>query len=314
MCCCWPTPRTDHRETEALRAGDAPGIGRLREWAPSPAWPQGRGVFLLRPLLATPREALRAWLRARSLSWLEDPANADLAFARARLRLGCATLPHADAAPPVAGFGEALADGRVHLPLDRLRERGPTARRSLSAALACAAGAPGAPRGPALDALLDQLCGGETTISTLGGARVEADGLTVTVGRDLGRRPPADLPLPPVGGPRPWDGRYEAGADEPGWAVGVARGRAARLSPADRAELRRLPPPLRGACPVFVHEDRPGGAPARRLRPEPAGAPSLRGGHRAGRLRGRPARPQNQPFLRNHSRGRTVERMMSVHA
>ena len=46
-----------------------------RAWSPSPAWPEGRGLFLLRPLLGLRRAALRAWLAAEQRPWIEDPAN-----------------------------------------------------------------------------------------------------------------------------------------------------------------------------------------------------------------------------------------------
>ncbi len=56
------------------------GIPARREVAP--------GVELLRPLLSQRRAAIRATLRARDISWIEDPTNADPARnARARLRL-----------------------------------------------------------------------------------------------------------------------------------------------------------------------------------------------------------------------------------
>ncbi len=45
------------------------------------------GVALLRPLLALDRAVLEADARARGLEWIEDPSNADPAFARSALRL-----------------------------------------------------------------------------------------------------------------------------------------------------------------------------------------------------------------------------------
>ncbi|OYW79895.1 MAG: tRNA lysidine(34) synthetase TilS, partial [Asticcacaulis sp. 32-58-5] len=44
-------------------------------WSPSPVWPQGRGVFIFRPLLNVPRQVLRDWLTAIGVSWVDDPAN-----------------------------------------------------------------------------------------------------------------------------------------------------------------------------------------------------------------------------------------------
>ena len=72
-------------------------LGRLREWSPSPVWPEGREVFLLRPLLDTRRAVIRAWLTARGERWIDDPANADPAQTRARARLA------------IGGGGETLA-------------------------------------------------------------------------------------------------------------------------------------------------------------------------------------------------------------
>src|SRR5690606_30181147 len=79
----------DVAEGDWMRA-DGATLGRLRDWSPSPAWPEGRGQMLLRPVLEERREALRDHLRARGLTWLEDPANADLRFGRGRARAALA--------------------------------------------------------------------------------------------------------------------------------------------------------------------------------------------------------------------------------
>ena len=68
--------RDDVAEAALMRA-EGTSLGRLRAWAPSPAWPQGRGVFVLRPLLEVARSELRELLRARGLGWIEDPAGAE---------------------------------------------------------------------------------------------------------------------------------------------------------------------------------------------------------------------------------------------
>jgi len=44
------------------------------------------GLLVLRPLLAVPRDTLRAHIRTRGLSWREDPSNAADAYARNRAR------------------------------------------------------------------------------------------------------------------------------------------------------------------------------------------------------------------------------------
>ncbi|HQN50642.1 MAG TPA: tRNA lysidine(34) synthetase TilS, partial [Phenylobacterium sp.] len=63
----------DLAESAAMRAAGAT-TPDAREWSPSPVWPQGRGVFLLRPLLDQGRAVLRAWLAAQGETWIEDPA------------------------------------------------------------------------------------------------------------------------------------------------------------------------------------------------------------------------------------------------
>lgn len=47
-----------------------------------PLWPHGRGLELIRPLLATRRVALRRWLDAQGENWIDDPANENPAFSR----------------------------------------------------------------------------------------------------------------------------------------------------------------------------------------------------------------------------------------
>ncbi|WP_441457664.1 tRNA lysidine(34) synthetase TilS, partial [Brevundimonas sp. M-11_2] len=75
----------DVAEGEWMRAHGST-LGRVREWSPSPVWPEGRELMLLRPLLDERREGLRDYLRARGQGWIEDPANADERFGRSRAR------------------------------------------------------------------------------------------------------------------------------------------------------------------------------------------------------------------------------------
>ena len=75
----------DLAEAAAMRA-EGSTVSDPREWSPSPVWPEGRGVFVLRPLLAVGRAEIREWLTARGETWLDDPANDDLNYARARAR------------------------------------------------------------------------------------------------------------------------------------------------------------------------------------------------------------------------------------
>jgi len=73
----------DQAETYLLRlkrgSGDA-GLAAMAGVVEHPA------VRLVRPLLATPRESLRATLRVLDQAWIEDPSNRDAAFSRVRVR------------------------------------------------------------------------------------------------------------------------------------------------------------------------------------------------------------------------------------
>ena len=73
----------DQAETfllHALRASGPDGLAAMRPWRRF-----GEG-WLWRPLLATPRGALRAYAEAHGLRWIEDPTNADETFDRNFLR------------------------------------------------------------------------------------------------------------------------------------------------------------------------------------------------------------------------------------
>ncbi|WP_292095581.1 tRNA lysidine(34) synthetase TilS, partial [Brevundimonas sp.] len=82
----------DVHEADWMRARGST-LGRVREWAPSPAWPEGRGLMLLRPLLDVSRATLRTFLTDRGLDWIEDPANGDPAYGRSRARAALTALP-----------------------------------------------------------------------------------------------------------------------------------------------------------------------------------------------------------------------------
>lgn len=70
---------SDQAETVLYRLATSPGRRALLGMEP-------RRERLVRPLLEVTREEVRSYLRRRSLDWREDPSNADLGFARARVR------------------------------------------------------------------------------------------------------------------------------------------------------------------------------------------------------------------------------------
>jgi tRNA(Ile)-lysidine synthase len=244
---------SDLAEGVAMRA-EGSTVSDPREWAPSPAWPEGRGVFLLRPLLALTRDEIRAALAAEGETWLDDPANDDLRYARARARAAgggeSVTVETTRLPPPSFAFD---ASGSIRLPRD-------VAASHLAAALLCAAGTQRPPRGERLARLVERLRAGETFAATLAGARVEA-GEDVVVCRDAGetaRGGLAPLDLAP-GETGVWDGRWEIAAGDQPLTVVALKGRASALPPTQRARLSTVAASARPALPLILRQ---GAAPA----------------------------------------------------
>ncbi len=232
-------------------------LGGLREWSPSPAWPEGRGLMLLRPMLEERREALRQLLRARGREWIEDPGNAAYGRGRARTSLREMTEGHrvgasnAGSSPrgaierPALGTARPLALGEGFEGVIRLA---PT--------LLCAAGHDRLPRAERLEALEARLAKGEPFTANLAGARIEATPQRVRVTREAGelrRVSQRRLTLTPDC-PAVWDGRYEITSGDDGWSVVPALGRLAQLSVADRAVVAHSAPAARGALPVLIRD------------------------------------------------------------
>jgi tRNA(Ile)-lysidine synthase len=223
-------------------------------WSPSPAWPEGRGVFILRPLLGERRAELRSWLASRGEAWLDDPANDDQRFARARARCDLAAgaaAPPLRADPAVLGRigAETTPDGRIVIPRGDVLAAG---ARLIARAAVCAAGSRRPPRQDQLRALLARLAAGGEVVATLAGSAIEAAGDTVVFARDAGERARGGLaPLPLVPGVAAvWDGRFLVRAGRAGRIVPAA-GRLARLGAAARAALQPLSPKARAALPAF---------------------------------------------------------------
>lgn len=235
----------DRAEGDWMRGEGAP-LGRLRDWSPSPAWPEGRGLMLLRPLLDVTRADLRAFLIARGADWIEDPANADLRFHRVRARAA------------LEGAVEPARPAPHRGPLDLVCDpfsgviRGPRNSPWLGHAVVCASGRANLPDPQSVERARLRL-EGQGTVS-LSGAVLGLTGDHITLARERGRHPAADLDLTP-GRPMIWDGRFEILASGPGWRVGAAAGRRDALSAPDRRRLNALPPMARPSHPVLFREE-----------------------------------------------------------
>jgi tRNA(Ile)-lysidine synthase len=271
----------DQAETFLLRLGRASGVDGLAAMAPIVELPDLR---LLRPLLGLPKARLEATLRARGLSWVEDPSNRDPAQARARLRRlmpglareGLTAARLAATARHLGGARSALERELARL-LVRVATLDPAGfawldpaplaaapaelgRRALARVLTTVGGAEYGPRLASLERLHGRIVAGLTAGATLGGCRVLPRRGRLLVVREARHLPVARLQ---AGQTLLWDGRFEV-------ALRRAGGRGAKVE----FELG----PLSGSGWVEVRAAAPAEAMARIPAPARASLPALRDG------------------------------------
>lgn len=225
----------DQAETVLMRLGRGSGVDGLSAMSPVT---KAEGVVWLRPMLGLRREALRDWLAARGLDWIDDPSNENPRYDRARARRALASLADlgvtaeglartasrlAEAREAldagVARLAEEAADwgalGELRLFLPALRQA-PTelTRRLVRAGLTRVAGAEYGPRAEAEQRLLLammalRLGGGRS----LHGCVVRPDGpLRVVVTREVSA---IDATPAPPAGEGLWDGRFRIATARP---------------------------------------------------------------------------------------------------
>ncbi|HEY1880651.1 MAG TPA: tRNA lysidine(34) synthetase TilS [Caulobacteraceae bacterium] len=234
------------------------GVSAPTEWSPSPVWPEGRGLFILRPLIGARRAAIRAWLSGRGETWIDDPANEDMRQPRARARADAAdgvvepvSVRQMD--PPMADPSVIGPAGDISLPVAEWRDL-PNRVLWLGAAVASAAGGQTPPRRAALERITARLAANERVVSTLGGARVVLDRGLLVIARETGdSRGRACRPLTlRAGEHQVWDGRFEVRANEPGLTLSALRGHAAKLDAGQRTRLSAIHPVARAALPALI--------------------------------------------------------------
>ena len=246
--------RDDQAETVLLRASRGShwrGLAGMRALAPAPLWPEGRGLWLARPLLQSRREALRELLTARGASWIEDPANSNTDFARVRVRqrlaemasAGLAPLRFAALAERLTRFASAVEDAALALIRGAVTFEAGAARltlalwcgpdavrqRALSVVLAASGGQEREPPAEQVSALEAQLTNSSFKGATLAGVWLKPSGDQVWLRRDLGALlgradgPPAAPAFELVqGADLVWDRRLALRARAPGWALVAA--------------------------------------------------------------------------------------------
>lgn len=201
----------DQAETFLMRLGRGSGLDGLAAMGDT-RW---GATLVLRPLLALPRQRLRATLAAAGVAWSEDPSNADDRFERARVRKALALLEREGlTAPAIALAARRLARARIVLEAaaDRLLAETVAFDRPGHARMDAAAydGAPAelrlrvlrevlrriggeAPEMAALERLVEAL-EGEAKARTLAGCRVSRRSGALVVERAAPRRQPKQTP------------------------------------------------------------------------------------------------------------------------
>jgi len=214
----------DQAETLLMRLARGSGVDGLAGMAPESS---RDGILWLRPLLSAKREDLRDVLRARGVSWVEDPTNDDPRFTRVQMRqarevldgLGLTTERLTATAEAMGRARQALEDatlnlarqaatpheiGSVELNGDVLFTAGDELRlRLLAHSLQWVAAATYRPRLTALSALDADIRTREAGRRTLLGCVVDWRDARLSVTRELaqiGPRVPAGVL---------WDGRWE---------------------------------------------------------------------------------------------------------
>lgn len=248
----------DQFETFLIRqkqGSDDFGLGGMDRMAPSPVWPAGRGLRLVRPLLSVRRQALREWLNNEQRRWIEDPTNTDASYERVRVRNALNVDPDLRAQTEQQ-FRECAEGRRLELRARAavLRERvsftpasevifdpsGVAIRRAaavLGILIQVAAGHDRQLRRQKLEDLIAAFFSQALNKSvTYGGAWLQRCGDRLVIGRDPGAVPTDGILEDGV-----WDGRFEPGGGQhphaefslqkstlpppgPGWRA-LARGR-----------------------------------------------------------------------------------------
>ena len=230
----------DALETFLIRARGGSGwfgLAGLAACSPSPAWPEGRKIELVRPLLVLRRQTIQDWLSANGHAWVNDPSNSMMKYERVRMRAVISKLDDPDRArflriinrmsilrqAEISAIRTRLHneisvhdDGSITADRASFLTHSAQANSRLIGWLAmCAGGAPTAPRHATADRLEADIRTRSSGATTLGDAWCVWNAQTLSIYR----RPPGESRTP--GAPSRcdvslapgehliWDGRFE---------------------------------------------------------------------------------------------------------
>ena len=208
----------DQDETVAMRAARA-GDDNLGLSGMAGAMLYDRRVWVLRPFLSVRREAIRAYLSAAGLGWVDDPSNADRRYERVRVRQDRGDIPQPSAAEAaerrrhlsreaaklIRHHATLHAGCLVALSPDALTAEPEILRHALATLVAVTGGSPHRPGSASTDRLADFAVSGSPGRMTLAHTLVQRrrDGLYLIreIRGVLPRTVPAHSEIV-------WDGRY----------------------------------------------------------------------------------------------------------
>ena len=192
----------DQAETVLMRLARGSGAEGLAGMEERRDW---QGIVFLRPLLGLRRVALRDWLRAAGIGWVDDPSNDDRSFNRVKARQALETLTplgitvdglaetairlrrqvevlRADADRLHDNMFEPSPHGEARLDRELLRSAlTDTGLRVLADTLMRIGAGSYRPRFRALEPLYHRLIGTKPVRTTLAGCLIEADATTIRV-------------------------------------------------------------------------------------------------------------------------------------
>ncbi len=273
--------RDDQAETVLMRAEKSSGwrgFAAMAGRTHAPLWPALYGIAVLRPLLDFSRAEIRAFNRDNNLSFIDDPANTNLAFGRikARTKLGpypeitdelvktahAAQILLGEERSRIAAFIETHIRihnwGGLSTPRNNLSAKTPDIAALLKYLILAVSGEGTAPSAAKLKALANRLSASSFKAATLGGAHIVRKNETLFFVRDpgavLGRHStPAQKPQNLQSGrTQIWDGRFLLAGEMSGGKVVALGNYQKKLNAADKAALREIPPFARASLPVII--------------------------------------------------------------